>query len=198
LEVYATSAVRQALERGLRLPNVLEAFSGASWAEPSQEFAPLAAKDRVADVLSFRAILLPGEAPPYVQGQVDGCAGHSVAYQILDRRTGTRVLIAPDVSAIPARLALALQESDAVFFDGTFWSETELRDVKAGARTARAMGHLPIGEGSLAVLRGLPARLKVYLHINNTNPILDPGSWERQEVERAGIRVGEDGLEFTL
>jgi pyrroloquinoline quinone biosynthesis protein B len=60
------------------------------------------------------------------------------------------------------------------------------------------MGHLPISEGSLMLLRDLPAALKVYLHINNTNPILDPSSCERQQVELAGILVGEDGMEFQL
>jgi pyrroloquinoline quinone biosynthesis protein B len=198
LQVYATAAVRRTLERGLRLPAVLDAFNGASWTEPSEEFAPLGEGDGVAGGLYYRAVLLPGEAPVYAQGPLDHLTGHSVAYQFRDGQTGARLLIAPDVGAIPSGLAQALDESDAVFFDGTFWSQTELLQVRAGARTARAMGHLPIGDGSLPVLRDLPARLKVYLHINNTNPILDPGSGERQQVERAGIRVGEDGQAFQL
>jgi pyrroloquinoline quinone biosynthesis protein B len=198
LQVYATSAVRQTLERGLQLPKVLDAFNGVSWIEPSNEFTSLAEGMDLSDGLHYRAVLLAGEAPVYVQGQPNCSAGHSLAYQILDRRTGARLLIAPDVGAISDQLTQALDESDAVLFDGTFWSETELLQMKAGARTAGAMGHLPIGDGSLEVLRGLPARLKVYLHINNTNPILDPGSWQRQQVERAGILVGEDGLEFQL
>jgi pyrroloquinoline quinone biosynthesis protein B len=198
MRVYATTAVYQALERGMRLANVLEAFGGVCWIEPSQQFAPLGEQDGLDGGLSYRAILLPGEAPLYVRGGLDESVGHSVAYQILDRRTGARLLIAPDVAAIPSGLAQALGESDAVLFDGTFWSETELLQVKSGARTAQAMGHLPISNGSLTVLRELPAPLKVYLHINNTNPILNPGSWERRQVERAGIQVGEDGLEFQL
>jgi pyrroloquinoline quinone biosynthesis protein B len=44
----------------------------------------------------------------------------------------------------------------------------------------------------------LPARHKAYFHINNTNPILAPGSAERMAVEEAGIIVGYDGLEFGL
>ena len=60
------------------------------------------------------------------------------------------------------------------------------------------MGHLPIGEGSLKILGGLSARHRIYTHINNTNPILMPGSPERMEVETAGIAIGEDEMEFEL
>ncbi|HEY0790790.1 MAG TPA: pyrroloquinoline quinone biosynthesis protein PqqB [Chthoniobacterales bacterium] len=198
LLVYATAAVREALETGLRLPQVLDAFNGVSWAEPSEEFAPLQERDGAVTGLSYRAILLPGEAPPYARGKFGEGRGHSVAYQIRDRRTGGRLLIAPDVAAVPRSLAQALEESEAVLFDGTFWSQNELLQVKDGARTAEAMGHLPIHDGSLEMLRDSPARKKFYVHINNTNPILDPASWERQQVERAGIQVGEDGAEFQV
>jgi pyrroloquinoline quinone biosynthesis protein B len=198
LQVYATVAVRQTLEQGVRMSEILNAFNGVLWTEPANEFTPLLQGDGAAGGLYGRAILLPGEAPVYAQGRPGPPAGHSLAYQIMDRGTGARLLIAPDVGEISTPLVQALDESDAVLFDGTFWSETELLQVKPGARTARSMGHVPIGEGSLEILRSLRARLKVYLHINNTNPILDPRSPERHEVERAGIRVGEDGLEFEL
>ena len=64
--------------------------------------------------------------------------------------------------------------------------------------TAREMGHLPIKEGTLPFLRDLPARHKIYTHINNTNPILNPGSAERAEVEAAGVTIGADGMRLVL
>ncbi len=85
-----------------------------------------------------------------------------------------------------------------VLFDGTFWAEDELRRIDPAARTASGMGHLPISGGSLEILRGLRARHRVYIHINNTNPVLAPGSPERAEVEAAGIVIGEDNMEFEL
>jgi pyrroloquinoline quinone biosynthesis protein B len=91
-----------------------------------------------------------------------------------------------------------MNEADAVLFDGTFWSNEELRNLTGKVRTAEDMGHLTIRDGSLGVLAGLQARRKIYLHINNTNPILDPESTERAEVERAGVVVGHDGLDFEL
>jgi pyrroloquinoline quinone biosynthesis protein B len=59
------------------------------------------------------------------------------------------------------------------------------------------MGHLPVRE-SICQLAPRKARWKVYTHINNTNPILAPGSPERAQVEAAGVAVGEDGMEFEL
>ena len=66
------------------------------------------------------------------------------------------------------------------------------------ARTAREMNHLPISDGSLDLLRRSPARRKIYTHINNTNPILMPGTRERAQVEQAGIEIARDGLEIIL
>jgi pyrroloquinoline quinone biosynthesis protein B len=60
------------------------------------------------------------------------------------------------------------------------------------------MGHVTIREGSLKLLASLAADHKVYIHINNTNPVLSPHSPERKAVEAAGIVVGYDGLEFQL
>ena len=68
-----------------------------------------------------------------------------------------------------------------------------------GAKTGRRMGHMPIdGDGgSLAALEGLAGR-RIYMHINNTNPILIDGSPERVHVERKGWEVAEDGMEVVL
>jgi pyrroloquinoline quinone biosynthesis protein B len=60
------------------------------------------------------------------------------------------------------------------------------------------MNHLPISDGSLGFLRHSPAGQKIYTHINNTNPIVMPGSSERLQVEYAGIEIACDGLEVIL
>ena len=90
--------------------------------------------------------------------------------------------------------------ADAIFFDGTFWSDDELRDLKIGADTAHAMGHLPVGGcgGSGRGLAELPARTKLYVHVNNTNPLLDPASRERAWIASLGLEVGYDGWTMTL
>jgi pyrroloquinoline quinone biosynthesis protein B len=49
----------------------------------------------------------------------------------------------------------------------------------------------------LQALAGLKTR-RVFIHINNTNPILVDGSPERLKVEAAGWQVAEDGMEIVL
>ncbi|PSJ19473.1 pyrroloquinoline quinone biosynthesis protein B, partial [Halomonas sp. ND22Bw] len=39
---------------------------------------------------------------------------------------------------------------------------------------------------------------RVFLHINNTNPVLVEGSDERRQVEAAGWTVAHDGLTLSL
>jgi pyrroloquinoline quinone biosynthesis protein B len=68
-----------------------------------------------------------------------------------------------------------------------------------GAKTGRRMGHIPIDgeDGSLAALDGISGR-RIYVHINNTNPVLVAGSPEHVHVERRGWEIAEDGMEIAL
>jgi pyrroloquinoline quinone biosynthesis protein B len=92
-----------------------------------------------------------------------------------------------------------MRGADVVFFDGTLFRDDEMITTGTGAKTGRRMGHMPIGgdEGSLAALDGLAGR-RIYVHINNTNPILIDGSPERVHVVRKGWEVAEDGMEVVL
>jgi pyrroloquinoline quinone biosynthesis protein B len=198
LHVHATRAVRDTLTECLGLAAILDAFCGVDWHEPPQaDFAQLVGTDGGEGSLVYRAIELPGGPPAFARGRrADGA--HSVAYCIMDRNTGGRLLVAPDVGGWNDALAKAMLESDAVLFDGTFWSGEELLRVKPNAPTAAEMGHATIKDHSLALLGKLTAEHKIYIHINNTNPVLSPGSPERAAVAAAGIVVGYDGLEFEI
>ncbi len=198
--IYAPRGVRAVLENALGLETVLSCFSRPVWREPSfDNFAPLTTPLRTSATLLFRAIDLPGKPPPFYSGAgPDVSGGQSVAYEFQDAATGKRLLVAPDVAEINSALEAALQESDAILFDGTFWSPDELTQVRPGAKRAAEMGHMTIRDGSLELLAQLPARQKVYIHINNTNPVWARDSAERAAVQRAGLRVGHDGLEFEL
>ena len=171
--VYAANETRAALEW---LDGALIRFCGIEWRKINSDFQTL---DRA---VSFRAIELP----------------HSVAFQFRGDASGATALFAPTVGEITGELRDAVQASDVVFFDGTFWSDDELATVRPGARTAREMNHLPIKDVSLDLLRQSPARRKIYTHINNTNPILMPESSERATVETAGIEIAHDGLEILF
>ena len=92
-----------------------------------------------------------------------------------------------------------LEEADCRMVDGTFFTWDELLAIRPGAPDAVAMGHLPISgpEGSLGRLSALSGRT-IYIHMNNTNPILDADSSATAEVLAAGVEIAADGAEFEV
>jgi pyrroloquinoline quinone biosynthesis protein B len=126
--------------------------------------------------------------------------GHTVGLLIRDDATGGTCAFVPGCGGLDDRLLARLSEAEVVLFDGTFWTDDELIGLGIADRTARQMDHLPVSGpgGSLERLARLPARNRVYTHINNTNPMLLEDSPERALVEAAGLRVGADGMRFTL
>jgi pyrroloquinoline quinone biosynthesis protein B len=198
LHLHAAPPVRDYLAHVLAFTPLLNAFCGLVWHDlPVNRWAPLLLRDGSPSGLSYRAV--PLRSPPPVFGSAgDSSEAQTMAFLFRDEQTGGVLLVAPDVFEVTTELAGAIRTSDAVLFDGTFWSEDELGGVKSAARKSSAMGHLPIGNGSLDILSRSTARHRIYLHINNTNPILMPDSPERKAVEDAGIVIGRDGLEFEL
>jgi pyrroloquinoline quinone biosynthesis protein B len=170
---YASAETKTALTW---IDSVLARFCGIEWRNVITDFQPLNGN------IGFRTIELRT----------------SVAFQFRDAISGAKALFAPSVGELTNELRRAVQDSSVVIFDGTFWTDGELAAVRPGARSARQMNHLPISDGTLELLRQSPARRKIYTHINNTNPILMPGSPERAQVEQAGIEIASDGLEIAL
>ena len=125
---------------------------------------------------------------------------HVVGYKIVDQRTRGRLLFLPDVATLDEQLLQWLPDCDALLFDGTFWSEHEMQQRAVGTLSASAMGHVPISgpNGSLNALAKLTVKHRLFVHINNTNPILDEQSMERATVIKAGCAVGMDGMELEI
>ncbi len=112
---------------------------------------------------------------------------------------GRQVAHVPGCAALPDWLLDRLARVKLLLFDGTVWENDDMARTGTGAKTGARMGHLPMqgNEGSIARLADLPAR-KVFIHINNTNPVLQPHSPERAAVTAAGWEIAWDGQEFTL
>jgi pyrroloquinoline quinone biosynthesis protein B len=196
LQIHAPVGIREALVTGLNFDSLAGAFGGVDWHPPSEtDLQPLFLGNGEKSGLSYRALILSYDPPLYAK---TATGVQSIAYEIRDTHGDGRLVVAPDVASISPAFLEALSKADAVLFDGTFWSSDELREVKDSARSSEQMGHLPISGGSLDILRDLPAKHKIYVHINNTNPVWRPDSFERKEVEQRGIRIGHDGLEFEL
>jgi pyrroloquinoline quinone biosynthesis protein B len=64
-------------------------------------------------------------------------------------------------------------------------------------KRARALGHQPVGgaDGTLQRLRGRRSRI-IFIHLNNSNPMLDEESPECARVREAGAEIAYDGMEL--
>jgi pyrroloquinoline quinone biosynthesis protein B len=143
---------------------------------------------------------VPGKVPLYLEpGAADlaAPAGGNVGVEI--RAGGARLAFVPGAASLTPALQRRLEMVDVVLFDGTLFRDDEMIRAGVGPKTGRRMGHMPIDgfDGSLAALAGLSAR-RIYVHLNNTNPVLVDGSPERRTVEAAGWEVATDGMEIVL
>lgn len=144
--------------------------------------------------------MVPGKLPLYLEGEDPETAAESAANVGVELTCGkARLAYVPGAAAVTPALRERLARADVVLFDGTLFTDDEMIRTGTGAKPGRRMGHMPIdGEGgSLDALEGLSAR-KIFVHINNTNPILVEGSPERRRVEAAGWEVAFDGMEIVL
>jgi pyrroloquinoline quinone biosynthesis protein B len=151
--------------------------------------------------LSFSALALTSNAPPYSPHRDKPVPGDTIGMLIKDENTGRSVFYAPGLGEMEPHVWEAMQQADCVLVDGTMWTDDEMIRVGASAKTAASMGHLAqTGPGGMIEwLDKLPSTTrKVLIHINNTNPILDEAGEERKELARHGIEVAFDGMELEL
>ena len=204
LALYASERVRRGFTEGNVLYRTLERFEGQTrWhaldlSEPGQSSA-LRLLNGAPSGLTLRAFTVPGKAALHLD-QSTAEPGDNIGVVLKDERTGGSLAYMAAAGASSPSVAAAVAEADCVFFDGTFWSSNELIALGASQRRAEDMAHWPISgpEGSLQFLAGLTRTRRVYIHINNTNPILRENSSERAAVTAAGVEVAFDGMELSL
>jgi pyrroloquinoline quinone biosynthesis protein B len=152
------------------------------------------------DVLAFP---VPGKVPLWCEGGRDPGideTGHTIGLAIAERGFRAHVFFVPGCAAMTPDLARRLHGASAVFFDGTLWQDDEMIRLGVGDKTGRRMGHMSMSgdDGAIAGLRDLAIGRKIFVHINNTNPVLLEGSPERAAAEAAGWTIAHDGLKLTL
>ena len=149
--------------------------------------------------LEAKLFPVPGKVPGWLGERERNHAEATVGLRVTDRRSGRRLVYAPGLQELDSGTRAELAAADLRFVDGTFFTADELLAMRPGAPDARTMGHVPISgpDGTLALLSGMAGR-SYYVHINNTNPILDAGSKEARQVLDAGVGIASDGLELTL
>lgn len=153
------------------------------------------------EILPFAA---PGKRAWYLEGEAraDGSEdpGDTLGLRIADKRTGEHLYFLAACAALTPDLKKRLQGAPLIFFDGTLWRDDELIAAGLGAKTGQRMGHMAMsGEnGAMAALADLGIARKIFLHINNSNPVLLPDSAERKAAEQAGWQIPSDGMEITI
>ena len=196
--LHSTSSIRRILTEDNSFFAVLNRFSGqVCWSDMLLErpFSVGGAR--------LEALPLSGSFPGFVNNSrlAELNPAEAVIGLLVTPESGGRTLaFLPGVACVSNPLLERLQSCDVVLFDGTFWSDDEPSLIPGVTRTARQMGHLPVSgsEGSLHCLAVLQRARKIYIHINNTNPILDEESMEYRIVREAGWEVAWDGMEMTL
>jgi pyrroloquinoline quinone biosynthesis protein B len=147
---------------------------------------------------------VPAKVPLYLEtaGQDPGIAeeGDAVGLQIIDSGTGKSFFFIPGCAAMTDPLRRRLAGSELVFFDGTLWRDDEMIRLGVGNKTGRRMGHISMSgdDGAIAAFRDLGVKRRIFIHINNSNPVLLDDSPERQLAEAAGWEIAYDGMEVRL
>jgi pyrroloquinoline quinone biosynthesis protein B len=205
IALHCTRCVHEDLHHGLPILPTLEHYCGVRWHELAVNDASTSAEFAIDALpgLRFRAMAIAGKAPPYSPHRHAPVVGDNIALQVVDTRSGECLFYAPGLASVDAATLGAMREASCLMIDGTFWTEREMIDAGLGVHCASDMGHLPLADdgeraGLMRVLDALPARRKLLIHINNSNPILDERSDERRELARRGIEVAHDGMEIEL
>jgi pyrroloquinoline quinone biosynthesis protein B len=202
LVVYATAPVFRGFSQENVLFRTLQRFPGQVTWRPLQagrEEEVLGAGGRPTGLL-VQPVSVPGKPPLHLEGRQAPDAEDGIGLRFREPGRGRTVAYFSGVAALTPAIREAFAAADAVFLDGTFWSSDELITLGVGEKRAEQMAHLPVGGpgGSLAALRDLPARRRVYVHLNNTNPLLREDSAERAAVTAAGWEVAWDGMTLEL
>jgi pyrroloquinoline quinone biosynthesis protein B len=157
---------------------------------------PLLSADGKDSGLRCEVHYLSGRYPKYVKTK-DLAPDQATAALFFESASGKRVAYVPAVGSLSEALLEKIEHVDLLLFDGTFWSDDELQRVQGSGETAHQMGHIPVEE-SLRLLKNSKVERKMFIHLNNTNPILNEASPEHQAVRQAGWELAEDNWQLEL
>jgi pyrroloquinoline quinone biosynthesis protein B len=147
---------------------------------------------------------VPGKGAWYLEGKAhpagDDGAGDTLGLRIGDRASGKYMYFLAACAGVTNDLRSRLAGASAIFFDGTVWRDDELIAAGLGNKTGQGMGHIAMSgdSGAIAALANLDIGRKIFLHINNSNPVLLRDSAERKTAEHAGWQIPTDGMEIVL
>ncbi len=145
---------------------------------------------------------MPGKVPLPLQRRSERSLdkGSSIALVIRDAKSNRSVAYVPCCARITEDVLGVLDGVDVILFDGTLYRDRELIDLGLSQKTGAMMGHVSMSgpEGSIARLRSLKVGRRIFLHLNNSNPVLREDGQERVAIAEAGWEVAHDGMEMRI
>ena len=155
--------------------------------------------------LEVEAFAVPGKVALFLEDQNQGDnfgtqEGDTVGLHVRDLQSNASFYYIPGCARVPDWLKQRLNGAELLFFDGTLFRNDEMVKMGVGQKTGERMGHINMDgeDGSLKTFSDIDIDRKIYIHINNTNPVLLQNSPERKIVEAAGWTVSHDGMEILL
>jgi len=127
--------------------------------------------------------------------------GDTIGLRIADAdKPDSSFFYIPGCAAVDAPLRARLKECNCLLFDGTVFTDDEMQKNGVGKKTGTRMGHMYMSgpKGSIATLAEFDIARRIFVHINNTNPVLHEGSPEERAVLASGWEVSYDGMEIEL
>jgi pyrroloquinoline quinone biosynthesis protein B len=153
------------------------------------------------EVLPFA---VPGKGAWYLEGKAHpaggDAAGDTIGLKITDKASGQYFFFIAACARVTGDLKARLAGAPLVFFDGTVWRDDEMIAQGLATKTGQSMGHIAMSgtEGAIAGLADVDIGRRIFLHINNSNPVLRADSAERTAAKKAGWEIPVDGMEITL
>jgi pyrroloquinoline quinone biosynthesis protein B len=155
--------------------------------------------------ITIESFAVPGKIPLYLEtedakGNYGSQEGDTVGLKVTESGNGHHFFYIPGCARLDDRLRARLKNAPLVFFDGTLYTNDEMVSQGLVNKTGERIGHMNMsGEaGTVAQFAPLNVGRKIFIHINNSNPVLRDNSPERAAIEQAGWEVAYDGMEVRV
>jgi pyrroloquinoline quinone biosynthesis protein B len=151
--------------------------------------------------ITIEAFAVPGKIPLYLEDEQAGPnfgaqEGDTVGLRVTEASTGRHFFFIPGCARLDDALRARLKDAPLLFFDGTLYTNDEMIAQGLMNKTGDRIGHMNMSgrDGSVEQLAPFNIGRKIFIHINNSNPVLREGSPQRGAVEGAGWEVAYDGM----
>jgi pyrroloquinoline quinone biosynthesis protein B len=203
--VYATAQVLTVLARNT-IFNVLDpTLVPRRVLRPGEQTPICDASDQETGV-TVESFPVPGKIALYLEDSAhpeadfSSDSGDTIGVRITGGADGKALFYIPGCARIDAPLRTRIDGATVLLFDGTLYTDDEMIVASVGQKTGRRMGHIAMSgqAGSMAGFAGTTIGRRIFVHINNTNPVLDENSVEHAAVRAKGWEIAHDGMEVEL